>query len=208
MKDLILIGKQGAGKGTMGEFLIEEFGFKQFETGGALRKIAQEDSELGRKVKDITTRGDLVPNEIVMEIVREFLKNVPGDTPVLFDGIPRSEIQRESLEAELTNANRDFMALELQLNNDVAIERLTIRCKCNACGKTFGGEVCPACGSTDIFRRADDNEAAIRKRLDNFDLHTAPLLEYWRKEGKLISVDGIGSIEKVWKDVKEALGNV
>lgn len=206
MKDLILVGKQGAGKGTMGEFLIKDYGFRLFETGGELRKIAQQETELGRKVKDITTRGDLVPNEVVMEIVRDFLQGLEGDTPVLFDGIPRSQVQQQSLEVELEKAGRDFQVLELQLDNEVAVKRLIIRGQCKACGKNFGGDVCPLCGSTEIARRADDNETAIRRRLANFDKHTAPLLEEWKAAGKLISVDGRGGIEEVWGLVKAAMG--
>ena len=205
MKDLILVGKQGAGKGTMGEFLIRDYGFQLFETGGELRKIAQQDTDLGRKVKDITTRGDLVPNEVVMEIVQTFLQNVKDDTPVLFDGIPRSEEQRISLENELSKAGRDFNVLELQLDNEIAIQRLVIRARCNVCGKNFGGDICPVCGSTDISRRADDNEEAIRRRLDNFDAYTAPLLDIWKEAGKLISVDGRGGIDEVWGLVKREM---
>lgn len=208
MKDLILVGKQGAGKGTMGEFLIKDYRFQVFETGAELRRIAQQDTDLGRKVKDITTRGDLVPNEVVMEIVRSFLQVLTSDTPVLFDGIPRSEIQRLSLEEELSKAGRDFNVLELQLDNELAVKRLTIRGRCNACGKNFGGDACPACGSTDISRRDDDNETAIRRRLANFDEHTAPLLDKWKEAGRLISVDGRGEIEDVWELVKYEIDGI
>ncbi len=204
-KDLILIGKQGSGKGTQAKYLVEEFGFEYFETGGALRKMAEQDSELGRKVKDITTRGDLVPNEIVMEIVGAFLKEIPNGTPVLFDGIPRSELQRETLEALLKKAQRDFIALEIRLSEESALNRLLIRGKCNKCGTNFGGEICPSCGSTDVTRRADDNEAAIRRRLENFDVHTAPLLEKWKEWGKLISVDGEGNVKEVWEEILKVL---
>ncbi len=207
MKDLIIVGKQGAGKGTMGELLVEKYGYQVFETGAELRKIAQSDTDLGRQVKEITTRGDLVPNEVVMEIVQEFLAGIDSGTPVLFDGIPRSEPQRVSLEAEIEKAGRDFEVLELELSNEVAITRLLRRAKCNACGKTFGGDTCPHCGSTDISRRADDNEEAIKKRLENFDAHTSPLLDVWKDQGRLVSVDGSGSIEEVWKSIEKTLGS-
>jgi len=205
MKDLILVGKQGSGKGTQGKFLIKEFGFQLFETGAELRKIAQTDSDLGKKVKEITERGDLVPNEVVMEIVHEFLTHVDGTTPVLFDGIPRSEIQRVSLEEELQKSGREFQVLEIKLSTEEALKRLLIRGKCNKCGESFGGETCPVCGSDDISRRTDDNEEAIRNRLKNFDEHTFPLLNIWESQGKLISVEGEGAVEEIFEKIKENL---
>ena len=106
MIDLILVGIQGSGKGTQGKLLAEKFGYKIFETGGALRAIAKEDSALGHKVKEITERGDLVPNEIVMEIVEHFFAGISSEVPVIFDGIPRSEEQRQSLENLLQEPHR------------------------------------------------------------------------------------------------------
>lgn len=206
--DLILVGKQGSGKGTQAKILAEKHGFEIFETGGALRAIAKEDSELGREVKEITTRGDLVSNEIVMAIVADFLEKMEKAAPVIFDGIPRSDEQRASLEELLKSKGRDFRALEIKLSNEEALKRLTIRANCNKCGANFGStdDLCPECGSTDISRRADDNVEAITKRLENFDKYTLPLLETWKKVNKLVSVDGEQSIEKVTEDMLEQLG--
>jgi len=207
MTDLILIGKQGCGKGTQAKILAEKFGFKIFETGGELRAIAQQDSDLGREVKDITTRGDLVPNEIVMRIVANFLEKLEGDVPVIFDGIPRSEEQRQTLEQLLTEKNREFRVLEITLSNDAALARLSIRAKCNACGANFGSkdDVCPVCGSTDISRRADDNPASILKRLENFENFTAPLLKIWAEQGRVVSVDGEQSVDAVTEQIHSQL---
>ncbi len=182
MKDLILIGPQGSGKGTQAKLLAEKFGFKIFETGGELRKIAaNENSELGKKIREITTRGDLVPNEIVMEIVAEFIKNIDENSPVIFDGIPRSEVQRISLEKLITEKNRKFMALEIYLDEKETFTRLEKR--------------------AEIEGRADDNLEAIKKRLHNFHTHTAPLLDVWRKNEKLISVNGKQEIKQVSTEV-------
>jgi adenylate kinase len=186
MKDLILIGPQGSGKGTQAKILAEKFGFKIFETGGELRKIAaDENSELGKKIKEITTRGDLVPNEIVMEIVSEFIENIDGNSPVIFDGIPRSEVQRISLEKLISEKKREFTALEIYLSEAETFSRLEKRAK--------------------IEGRADDNLNAIKKRLENFHTHTAPLLNVWHKNGKLVSVDGKQDVEKVLADIIEKL---
>ncbi len=206
MKDLILVGKQGSGKGTQGEYLVKEYGFVLFETGAELRKMAKEDSDLGRKVKDITERGDLVPNEIVMEIVESFLSKILADKPALFDGIPRSEVQRVSLEKVLADAGRDFQVLEITLSTEDALKRLLIRGKCADCGTIVAGDICPKCNSKNIERRTDDNEESIMRRLKNFDEHTVPLLDIWRDQGRLLTVDGSGTIEEVWEETRRMLG--
>ncbi len=206
--DLILVGKQGSGKGTQAKILAEKFGFNIFETGGALRAIAAENSELGREVKAITTRGDLVSNEIVMQIVADFLEKLEGDAPVIFDGIPRSDEQRLSLEELLKIKGREFRALEIKLSNEEALNRLTIRANCNDCGANFGSkdDVCPSCGSTNVVRRADDNVEAITKRLENFEKFTSPLLEAWKDAGKLVSVEGEQDVAVVTESMLSQLG--
>ena len=201
MKDLILIGKQGSGKGTQAKILAEKFGFEIFETGAELRRIATKDSELGHTVKEITTRGDLVSNKVVMEIVENFLKNLSGEVPIIFDGIPRSEEQRKSVEKLMENHEREFSVLEVRLSNDEALKRLTIRGKCNNCGKNFGGGTCPECGSINVSRRADDNPDSILKRLENFEKYTTPLLNVWREHDKVMSIDGEQSVEVVAAEI-------
>ena len=186
MQDLILIGRQGSGKGTQGKILAEKFGYQIFETGGALRAMAAQDSDLGRQVKEITGRGDLVSNEIVMAIVREFLASLDPSTPVIFDGIPRSEVQRESLEAELKAAGRNWNALEIRISNEEAVHRLLKR--------------------SEIEGRADDNITAIQKRLQNFEEHTQPILEIWAERDLLVAIDGVAPIEAVHEAVVSSLG--
>ncbi len=186
MTDLILVGIQGSGKGTQGKILAEKFGYKIFETGGALRKIAKEDSDLGRKVKEITERGDLVPNEIVMEIVEHFFSQISPEIAVIFDGIPRSEEQRISLEKLLVQHNREFKALEVCLSDEEAVARLLKR--------------------AELEGRADDNLETIQKRISNFYNFTQPLLDAWKTSGKLISTDGGLPIEEAQKDIIEKLG--
>lgn len=184
-KDLIFIGIQGSGKGTQAKLLAEKEGYQIFETGGALRKMATEDSPLGQKVKSITQRGDLVPNEIVMDIVENFIQKIQNDTPIIFDGIPRSEEQRISLENLLRKKKRDFLALEVRLSEAEAIKRLLKR--------------------AEIEGRADDNLETIKKRIHNFYQHTQPLLEAWKDQGRLKVIDGEQSIEKVSDDIFESV---
>lgn len=181
MQDLILIGRQGSGKGTQGKILAKMFGYKIFVTGDELRAIAKEDSELGREVKAITERGDLVSNEVVMAIVANFISKLEPGVQVIYDGIPRSMDQRKTLEDELKKADRDFVALEIRLSTEEAFDRLMKR--------------------AEIEGRADDNPESIRKRIDNFETHTAPIIEHWKKEDKLISVDGNQSVEDVTQEI-------
>jgi adenylate kinase len=185
MTDLILVGIQGSGKGTQGKILAEKFGYKIFETGGELRAIAKEDSELGRKVKKITERGDLVPNEIVMEIVEHFFTEISADTPVIFDGIPRSDEQRVSLEKLLDEHHREFRALEVRLSDGEALARLLKR--------------------AELEGRADDNLESIKKRIQNFYTHTQPLLDSWKQSNRLISVNGEQPVEKVTAEMLATL---
>lgn len=180
-QDLILIGRQGSGKGTQGKILAKLFGYKIFVTGDELRAIAKEDSELGREVKAITERGDLVSNEIVMAIVANFISKLEPGVQVIYDGIPRSMEQRETLESELKKAGRDFVALEIRLSTDEAFDRLMKR--------------------AEIEGRADDNPESIKKRIANFEEHTAPIIEHWKSKDQLISVDGNQEIEDVTQEI-------
>jgi len=207
MKDLILIGKQGAGKGVEGELLSEKFGFKTFETGKELRKIIEEGSELGVKIKSIINNGDLVSDELVMEIVQNFLMNTPKNTPIIFDGIPRSEKQRQMMEVELEKSERKYQVLEIQLSNETSLNRLLKRSRCNKCNANFIEDACPKCGSTDFSKREDDNKEAILKRLGNFEKHTLPAIEVWRNEGKIISVSGEGTINECFQEIIVKLGD-
>ena len=185
--DLILIGIQGSGKGTQARILAEKYKYKIFETGGELRQLAKGNTPLGKKIKSIIERGDLVSNEIIMEIVENFLQNIQPQESVIFDGIPRSEEQRQSLEELLLRHNRDFLAIEIKLSEKEVMNRLLRR--------------------AEIEGRADDNPEAIQKRIQNFFTYTAPLLQSWKKRNKLQSVDGSKSIEAVSQDIQQILSH-
>ncbi len=185
MKDLILVGIQGSGKGTQAKILAKNHGYEIFETGKALRAIAAEDSSLGKQVKEITTRGDLVSNEIVMDIVADFIEKKEGSGPIIFDGIPRSEEQRVSLEKLLANKGRSFQVLAIELSEKEAFARMHKR--------------------AELENRADDNQEAMTKRIANFYTFTAPLLQTWREEGRLIQVCGEHGVEEVTERINTQL---
>lgn len=185
MKSIILVGPQGSGKGTQARILADLFDYTIFETGAILRAMAQETSDLGQKVQAITSRGDLVPNEIVMEIVADFIDKAGNTKKIIFDGIPRSEVQRESLEALLTAKDIAWQAVEIALPIELSKERLIKR--------------------AEIEGREDDTPLVIERRLQNFFAHTAPLIQHWRANEQLVSIDGNQPVEDVSSQMIDAL---
>lgn len=213
LPDLVLFGVQGSGKGTQSQILAEKLGYTLFDTGRALRAIAAEDSELGHKVKELIDNGKLVPNEVIMEIVADFLAKTPADRPVIFDGTPRFEEQRQTFDAELARAGREPKALFVRLSEDEALRRLLGRITCGNCGAIWGAKdnlttesPCPRCGQTALKVRADDTEEAIRNRLGWFARDTMPMIERYRDSGRLIEIDGAQAPEAVTNQILAELG--
>ncbi len=188
---------QGAGKGTLGKSLADRYKMEIFETGGELRKLSQEDSELARKVKSIIEAGHLVPNEVVMEIVENFMSKLPENTSVLFDGIPRKIDQANSLNEILNKNNRNFKAVLIEIKKETALKRLTERRICSICKSVYPVDYSEAkckCGG-ELTTRTDDNPEAIKTRLEAFENETVPAIELYAE--KLIKIDGEPNIEDV-----------
>lgn len=206
--DLVLFGMQGSGKGTQSQRIAEHCNLEVFETGGQLRRLAAEDSELGKKVKGIIESGRLVPTEVVMEIIADFFHNLPAGKSALFDGIPRSDDQKEQFDALMTKEGRSFKGLLIELSEAEAVKRLTTRRLCPQC-KTiypaaYAGTTCETDNST-LVTRQDDTPEAIRVRLDTFLEKTVPVIDAYKVEGKMLIVDGEKSIDDVTVDIKEVL---
>ena len=213
MQDIILFGMQGSGKGTQARILAEKFNYKIFETGGQLRQLAADDSDLGREVKEITTAGKLVSNEIVMKIVANFLENLGEDEHAIFDGIPRSESQRVSLEEEFEKVNRKPLAVYISLTREEALKRLLGRKTCTKCGKIFGVkddsenlEACTDCGG-ELKVRADDTQEAIETRLGVYEQETVPAIEKYREGERLVEIEGTKAVEEVSAEIFAKLEN-
>lgn len=207
--DLIFFGMQGSGKGTLGKSVAERYGMQIFETGSELRKLSQEDSELGKKVKSIIEAGHLVSNEVVMEIVENFMQTTNPDSPILFDGIPRKIEQAKSLNALLEKYHRNYRGLLLGINEETALKRLTTRRICKVCKTVYSADFteqnCRNCGGK-LITRADDNPEAIKTRLQAFNSETIPAIELYRE--KLIIIDGEPHIEEVKKLAFEVLDKI
>ncbi len=176
--DLLLFGMQGAGKGTQGKIISEKREFVIFETGGELRKIREEDSELGKSVKSIMDRGDLVTNEIVMDIIENFLSKNEGKR-ILFDGIPRSLQQKESFDILLSKYGRTLQGLYLTLPREEAISRMLLR------------------------GRSDDTPEVIERRLANYEKETLPVIQLYMQEGILKELDGSGDINEIAEAIEK-----
>lgn len=198
--DFVLFGIQGSGKGTQAKFLAEKYDLKVFETGAALRSLAQENSDLGKKVKEITEAGHLVPTEIVMEIIENFIAKMKSEQNVIFDGIPRSMEQADAFNNLMKKHNRDFVGIYFNLPKEEAMRRLTTRRICAKCKAVYPavyqGAACSACGG-ELITRADDNAASIENRLNAYNKETMPIIEKYAKQNLIIEVDAKPSIEKV-----------
>ncbi len=196
--DLIFFGMQGSGKGTLGKAVAERYNLQIFETGGELRKLSSQDTELAHKVKSIIEAGHLVPNEVVMEIVENFMKHLTPGINILFDGIPRMVEQAESLNTLLEKNNRTYTGVLLELSEEIALHRLTTRRICEKCKTVYPADYsksnCEKCEGN-LVTRSDDNPEAIHTRLKAFSEETIPAIKLY--EENLIKIDGRLSIDKV-----------
>ncbi|HBB02532.1 MAG: adenylate kinase, adenylate kinase [Candidatus Peregrinibacteria bacterium GW2011_GWF2_38_29] len=203
--DFVLFGIQGSGKGTQSKFLAEKFNLKIFEMGGQLRILAQEDSELGKKIKSIIEAGHLVPTNVIMEIIENFIKNIPENTDVLFDGIPRSLEQAEQFNALMEKSNRQFAGVYFELSKEEAVRRLTTRRMCKVCKTIYPAAYTNAtctCGG-ELITRADDNIASIENRINTFFTETMPIISAYESKNIIIKVDALPPIDKVTESMME-----
>lgn len=203
---IILLGAPGSGKGTHAQKLTKQLNIPQISTGDIFRKNLKEGTPLGLKVKDILAQGKLVPDEITVAIVKDRLQQPDCANGYILDGFPRSIKQAE----ELDKFDNIDMAIEIDVDKNAIISRMSGRRFCPDCNGTYhisqlaGKTDCPACGSGLIIRE-DDKEETVKERLNIYDQTTAPLLEYYKAQGKLKTVDGNGTIEQVYDNVMKVL---
>lgn len=210
---IILLGAPGSGKGTQAALLMKRYSIPQISTGDMLRAAVQDQSPMGIKAKEYMDAGDLVPDEVVVGIVRERLQQDDCKQGFILDGFPRTQHQADALEQVLVELGRKLDAvISLHVDTDALVERLTGRRTCSDCGKGFhliyeppGADGrCSSCGGG-LIQRDDDREATIRNRMQVYHQQTAPLEEYYRNSGLLVSVDGMGEISSVQKAIVAAL---
>jgi len=211
---LVLIGPPGSGKGTQAKRMAEELGFVHLSTGDILREAVREGTPLGLEAKKYMEEGRLVPDEVVIGIVREKLRSPECEKGVVFDGFPRTISQAEALDRILEELGRRLdRVVEVEVSEEEVLRRLTGRRTCRNCGAMYHvffeppkvEGVCDKCGGP-LYQREDDKEDVIKERLRVYRKDTEPLISYYEKKGVLVKVKGEGPIEEVKQRLLEAIG--
>jgi adenylate kinase len=213
---LILFGPPGVGKGTQAKVLSSKYNIPHISTGDILREAVKNKTTLGIKAQEIIQRGELVSDEIVIGIVKDTLVKPECRDGFILDGFPRSLGQAESLDKILNELNiTDIHVINISASKEELVKRLTNRRACKSCGTIFTTseienlERCPVCKAKDSFyQRNDDKEEVIRRRLEVYDSTTEPVLNYYKKQNKVIDINGLQEIEKVTKDILSGLSKL
>jgi len=207
--NIVFLGPPGAGKGTQAKILIERYGIPQISTGDMLREHRAKGTELGKKAQEYMDKGQLVPDEIILGMVKERLSQPDCQKGFILDGFPRTVAQAEALDKLLSEMGKklDF-ALALIVPDELLVERLTGRRTCKSCGMMYHIKYkppqvegkCDVCGG-ELYQRPDDNEETVRNRLKVYHEQTAPLIEYYKNKGILREIDGSKSIEEITQQI-------
>jgi adenylate kinase len=187
--NVLLLGPQGAGKGTQAKRISAEYGIPQIASGEILRAEMAAGTELGQRVQEVYDRGDLVSDDLMIELIRSRLEQPDTEAGFILDGFPRTTIQAEALDSMFSDIGRSFnVAFALQIPDEVAFERLRRR--------------------AEVEGRADDTDEAIKRRLDNYHRETEPLIEHYRTRGNLVPIRGNRTENEVFADIQAALEQV
>lgn len=204
--NIILLGPPGAGKGTQASKLVADRGMVQLSTGDMLRAAVKAGTPIGLKAKAVMEAGELVSDEIVSGLIGEKLDSMGADEGAIFDGYPRTEAQAHSLDEILASRGRQLdRVIELEVNEDALVERITGRFTCAQCGEGYHdvfkqpkvADSCDVCGSGEFKRRPDDNEETVRTRMAEYRAKTAPILPLYEARGLVRRVDGMADMSTV-----------
>ncbi len=213
--DLLLFGPPGAGKGTQAKFLIELLGVPQISTGDMMRAERKSGSELGQKFDEYMSAGKLVPDSLVLDLIKKRLSQDDAKNGAIFDGYPRTVAQAEALDQLLGKLGRRIdRVVSLHVPLEAIVDRVTGRRVCLDCGQTYhvrytpppaNGE-CVSCGGTRIVQRSDDTEEVVRKRYEEYKAKTEPVLAHYEAKGVVEAVQGVGSLEEITERIRKAIG--
>jgi len=206
---LVLVGPPGAGKGTQAQFLAAHYSIPHISTGDIFRANLKAGTPLGLQAKGFMDKGELVPDSVTNEMVKDRLTHDDVANGFLLDGFPRNVAQAEVLRAILAEKKTPLHAvLEFSLANEEIVARLSSRRTCKECGQpSVGQEKCPQCGG-DVYQREDDKAEVIARRLEVYQEQTAPIISFYRNEGLLISVSAVGNVEDITAHAISALSRV
>jgi adenylate kinase len=210
---IVLVGPPGAGKGTQAQFIASHLAIPKISTGDIFRSNVSQGTLLGRQAKEYMDRGDLVPDEVTIAMVRDRLGEDDAQDGFLLDGFPRNVPQAETLKKQLLDWDQRLtVVLELVVDEDEVVRRLSGRRTCRRCERVWHimfdpptrDGICDACGG-ELFQRDDDREETVRHRLEVYKKQTAPLVSYYADEGILIGIDATGPVEEVTERALAAL---
>ncbi len=210
---LILFGSPGVGKGTQAKIISKNLNIPHISTGDILRKAVKEQTELGKRAGEIMARGELVPDDLMIGLIKEVLTSDECKDGFILDGFPRTTIQAEALDRLFTQIGiNNAILVHITADEKEIIKRLNNRRACKECGNIFvlkdieGLDTCPNCGAKNSFYlRDDDREDVIKNRLDVFSSTTLPVLDYYDNKGRVIEVNGFDTIDNVNKKIVDSL---
>lgn len=213
MKCLIFFGPPGVGKGTQAKLLSEELGIPHISTGDMLRNAIAKKIELGTRAKAIMGAGGLVPDDLMIGIVREELSSPGASRGFVLDGFPRTLEQARALSSLFSDLGiKRYIVVNFAVDDDEVVKRLSSRLVCDTDGAIYNsliddvsvGSECPKCGGR-LMQREDDKEETVRKRLSVYHSTTKPLVEYYSKNGTVLNLDGVGAIVNVQRELRRLL---
>jgi adenylate kinase len=212
--NVILLGPPGAGKGTQAKLLEEKLGLKQLSSGDMLRAARDRGTVVGQKAKSYMDNGGLVPDDVVVEVVFEYLDEQKSGRGNIFDGFPRTVEQAAALDKKLAEKGQLIdSVIVIKVRDDRLVERIAGRFTCAKCGEGYHDKfkhpavdgACDKCGSSEFKRRPDDDPETVKKRLKVYHEVTVPLIDYYQKRGKVAAIDGELSIEDVSREMDDVL---
>lgn len=210
----VLLGPPGAGKGTQAVRLVEKYEIPHISTGDIFRKNIKEGTELGKKAQEYMNAGALVPDELVVDLVKDRLQQDDCKNGFLLDGFPRTIFQAEKLDEFLSESNLKMdIVINLKVEKEALIKRLTGRSVCKDCGASYHivnippkkEGVCDICGG-ELIQRKDDNIETVENRINVYEEQTAPLIGYYKEAGSLVDFDGEASLDEVFDAIVQAIG--